>query len=311
MQGRDVVLRVTRDTSHVDAWAIALTLFLFSAAACFADATDDTPRVVTYAPAITQMLIDLDMGDAIVGVSEFDTAQSDARPNVGNYIDPNTERLLSLRPTHVLMMSTQGGLPPRLEELADRGVFTLKSYAYPKTAVEVGDVLIELGNDFGLADQATRTRDRMREQLDEVRRQTAGFDRPRVLIAFGTGPVWASGPGTVNDALLEAVNADNAAANAATSAVTYDREALLRDAPDVILLLLPGAPPLEANDPRLAEFAGLPIPAVENHRIHLIADPLVLLPATHLPRITEQMARAIHPGYDSQDDEPDQREPEN
>lgn len=310
MRGRETVLQIMRQAARAHVWAVSMTLSLFVAAVCLADAPKDAPRIVTFAPAITQMLIDLDMGDAIVGVSEFDEARDATRPNVGSYIDPNTERLLSLRPTHVLMMSTQTGTPPRLQELADRGLFTLTSYPYPQDADEVGDVLIAVGNEFDLRDRAIETRGRMLDHLARIERQTAGSDRPRVLIAFGTGPVWASGPGTVNDALLEAINADNAAGNAATTAVTYDREALLRDAPDVILLLLPGAEPLEPNDPRLADFAGLPIPAVENNRIHLIADPLVLLPATHLPRIAEQMAQAVHPGYDSQDDEPDQRDPE-
>lgn len=286
-----------------------LCAILAQSAAALAGEQPTELRIVTFAPALTQMLIDLEMGDTIVGVSEFDEARHAGRPNVGSYIDPNTERLLSLRPTHVLLMATQTGVPPRLKELADRGRFTLKAYPYPNDAIAVGDVLVGLGAELGQLDQAAGLRDRMTDRLNQIKEETVKFDRPRVLLVFGTGPVWASGPGTVNDALLEAINADNAAGDAATTAVTYDREALLRDAPDVILLLLPGGHPLSENDPRLADFAGLPIPAVTNHRIHLIADPLVLLPATHLPRIADQMASAIHPDYDSHDNATDDDQP--
>jgi hypothetical protein len=70
---------------------------------------------------------------------------------------------------------------------------------------------------------------------------------------------------------------------------------LIALSPQVIILLMPEAPPPEDDDPRLAIFAGLPIPAVTDGRITLINDPACLLPSTSIVRLAAQMARAIHP----------------
>ncbi len=163
--------------------------------------------------------------------------------------------------------------------------------------------------------------------------------RPRVLVVFGVEPrIQASGPGTVlDDALRQFAGAYNAAipeikplspqelekitdpkkreemlraafedpAKLVGPAPTFDREKLLESNPDVILLLLPGAPPLKSidEDPRLVDLRGLDIKAVKNGRIVLINEATALLPATSLPRVVALMAKAIHPTIASRIDE--------
>jgi len=67
--------------------------------------------------------------------------------------------------------------------------------------------------------------------------------------------------------------------------------------PDVILLLMPGAPKLGSidEDERLAVFRGLDINAVRQNRIVLLNDSMILLPATNLADVAVQMAEAVHP----------------
>ncbi|MEX2215155.1 MAG: hypothetical protein WD768_13560 [Phycisphaeraceae bacterium] len=82
------------------------------------------------------------------------------------------------------------------------------------------------------------------------------------------------------------------------TAPLLDREHLLDAKPDVIVLILPGAPPLDVPDldPRLADFKGLDIPAVKNGRIVLINSLESQLPSTSLPLLAVELAKAIHPG---------------
>lgn len=152
-----------------------------------------------------------------------------------------------------------------------------------------------------------------------------GTDRPRVLLVMEAEPViTAIGPGTVlHDVLTEYAAAENAAVlpvqrpdpkdpkqfEAALKelakppeerfgpAPVMDREKIIAAKPDVIILLLPGQPPLKeiGIDPRLADFRGLDIPAVKNNRIVLIDDKQGLLPGTSLPAVTAKIAKAIHP----------------
>jgi ABC-type hemin transport system substrate-binding protein len=274
-------------------------------------------RIVTLAPALTKMVIDLGLTDAIVGVGEHDACAPQGAAVVGNFMNVNTERLYELRPTHVLMMTGQHGVPESLAAMAQSAGFDLVAYAYPNGIEDVGAVLFDeaelLREDSGVRDpdrrsvgaaldmkmQAQRLKLHMFMQLAAIGRVTGSVAKPSVLLVIGVEPnVRASAPaqtGTVLDDLLGFAGGLNAAAQSQVSAPVYDREKLMGLAPEVILLLLPNDPPLTENDSRLAAFAGLDIPAVRDGRIALINDPMVLLPATNLPQAAATLAKAIHP----------------
>lgn len=187
-----------------------------------------------------------------------------------------------------------------------------------------------LGNDSGFM-----TANDMLEQLGRIgtlsdRVATPGR-KPRVLLVFALEPrIQASGPETVlHDVLTQYAGGYNAAipdlkplspaqiaaitdpekrreaimaasedpAKKVGPAPTFDRERLLEAKPDVILLLLPGAPPLKpiSEDPRLANLRGLDIPAVTQSRVVLIDDATVQLPGVTLPVIAAKMTKAIYP----------------
>ena len=294
--------------------ARCLCLLLIVAAGCSDEAppapaevseTASELRIVTVAPALSQMIVDLGLGGAIVGVAEYETAAPAGLPIVGNYNDVNTEMLLATDPTHVLMMVGPGGPPGRINDLAERGLFELHTYPFPLSIQDIGRVLHDeldglnagpsLGEALGEPERAAALKLRMLRRLAGISALTGSLEKPTVLLVIGTGPVMVSGPGTVHDELLGFAGALNAAADAAVTAPEYGRESLLALSPQVILFLQPKAPGLKENDPRLSAFEGLPIPAIEDGRVHVINDPLVLLPSTSITRICAEMAKAIHP----------------
>ena len=272
----------------------------------------DTPRLVTLAPALSQMLMDLGLADAIVGVAEYDAAAPAGLPIVGTYTAVNTESLLSARPTHVLMMAGPGGPPASVRQLAADGLFELHSFPFPLSIQDIGRVLYDevraddagssLGEALGAPQVAMQLKMRLMRQLAAIHALTAKQEQPTVLMVIGTGPIMASGPGTVHDELLGFAGGLNAAADATVTAPEYDRELLLALSPQVVLFLQPDAPELTDGDPRLASFAGLPIPAIESGRVHVLNDPLVLLPSTSVGQVCAEMAKAIHPGLSDEID---------
>ena len=273
--------------------------------ACAEDApptpqTGEHPRIITLAPALTQVLIDLGLADHLVGVSEYDLVAPEGLPVVGHYRDVDAERLLALRPTHVLMMVGVEGSPVRLTELSQQMGFKLAVFDYPDKVENVWTILADeqtgVGTALGVAERASRLREESLARLDTLGRLTGDLDRPRTLVVFSTQPnVMASGPRTVNDELIRIAGGQNAAGDAAVQAPEFGREGLLALNPDVIILLMPAAPELVEDDPRLAIFRGLPLPAVTEGRIYLINDPAALLPSTSIVRIATQMAVTIHP----------------
>ncbi len=257
----------------------------------------DSLRIVSFVPATTRVLIDLGLDDALVGVAEHDVAaacigSAEPLPVVGNYLDIDYERLLTLSPTHVVFPDTTHGVPERLRSLEAASEFELHVEPYPVTLSDVYGLVASAGSAFDRIDRANSLNLRMRQVL---RRSTdqPGTDAPRsVLLVFAVDPVVASGPGSVNDELIHLAGGRNAVGDAAVSAVTLDREALIAAAPDVVVLLLPGARDAEAEK-KVAWFDAMPLPAVASGRVVAITDPEVLLPSTNLPGVLETLAAVV------------------
>ena len=66
-------------------------------------------RIVSLVPALTEMLFAIGAGPQVVGVGNFDNFPPEVKalPRVGALLDPDTERILVLRPTLVLTYGSQ------------------------------------------------------------------------------------------------------------------------------------------------------------------------------------------------------------
>lgn len=165
-----------------------------------------------------------------------------------------------------------------------------------------------IGALLDLIPQAMNLKYTMIMRLGEISKLTTdkndGQSSPSVLMVIGTGPVMAAGPGTVLDQLLALAGGKNAAAQTQTTAPTFDREKLVALKPDVVLYFDPKGQPLAALDdePRLADFRDLKIPAVTNNRLKLIDHPLSMLPSSSLEETAGMMAKAIYPEMSEQID---------
>ena len=258
-------------------------------------------RIVCLVPSVTCMIVDLDMGVRIVGTGSWDAAA----PAGAIAVQTQTidyEALLALRPTDVVVSSGVAGPDVKLSEYADQGLFDLHDYPYPRDVYSALAMLTEPQGDtmsvaelLGISSEAIVVRKRIEDGLSRLRE--ALKDRPsrRVLLAFGLDPVTASGPGSVNDELLGYVGAVNALSDGGQM-VRLDHEGLIAASPDVILVLAPGQEPLSStDDDRLARLRGLPVPALDQGRVAMLTDELILLPSTNLLQTAEAFALAIHP----------------
>ena len=269
-------------------------------------------RIVSLAPALTQMMVDMGLGDRIVGVGQWDMAAPAGLPVVGSAWDLDTEALIALQPSLVVAMAVRGADLDTLRRLSQRHGCTLATFVAPLSVSDVIDMLVGtrlvasargtpeepgLGETVGEVRAATLLAARIERQLDAIATLTASLDHPRVLMIIGVNPIVASGSGTAHDELLTVAGGVNAVAHMRSGAPVLDRESLLAAQPEVILLLLPGQPPLQSinADPRLAVLRDLPIPAVRRGQIILLKDPLIQLPSSSMPRVAAAMAQAIHP----------------
>lgn len=283
---------------------IGLVLLVVGAVVCGGGPAATQPRateakrIVSLVPALTEMLFALGAGPQVVAVSSYDEFPPDVKslPRVGALLDPDMERILSLRPDLVVVYGSQTDLQA---QLARAGI---RAYNYRHAGLAgVLDTLKNLGAAIGRPEEGERLAREIRTKLDRIQAQVRGRPRPRTLLVFERDPaslrgVYVSGgTGFLHD-MLEIAGGVNVFADVAREAVQPSIETMLARAPDVILevratgLLAPSA----IADARRAWSALGSVPAIRQGRIHILSGDHLVVPGPRVVQGTEAFARALH-----------------
>ena len=222
-------------------------------------------RIVSLVPAVTEMLFAIGAGPQVVGVSSYDhfPPEVETLPKVGALLDPDTERILSLRPDLVVVYGSQTDLEARFDKA---GIQTF-NYRHGVTDAILGtfDTITALGAATGHEAQARELVVRM---TTGARRRcgsaSPGFARPRTLLVIGRQPgtlqgIYAAGGSGFLNEMLEIAGGQNVFEDVKRESVQPSSETLLRRAPDVMLELKRhrAGGQLSRRRPRRVEHAGV------------------------------------------------------
>lgn len=251
-------------------------------------------RIVTTAPANTEIVFALGAGDRVVGVTSLDKYPPEVAgiAKIGDF-QPNSEAVVALDPDLVLGYS---GNEEALAPIKKSGTPVL--IFNPSTVEQIYANIDTIGTVIGATGKAAELVASIKAQIKAVSEAAAAAgDSPRVFYAVDN-TLWTVGPGSFVDELLTLAHATNVAAApgadlaAAQPYYQFAPEQLVAADPDVILL--PGSIPNIAEeftgDPR---FAGLK--AVKAGHVLVIDDVLVTLPGPRIAEGLKILAAAIHP----------------
>jgi iron complex transport system substrate-binding protein len=257
-------------------------------------------RIVSLVPAVTEMLFAIGAGHRVVGVSSYDTFPAAVKqlPNVGALIDPNVERILSLKPDLVIVYGSQDDLKRQLAR-AGIGVF---DYRHAGLA-DVSSTVRAVGARTGDAAAANALATSIDRGIEGVRDRVKDRPRPRTLLVFGRerlamrGIYASGGIGFLHDMLMVAGGA-NVLEDARVQSVQVSTEQILARRPEVILEVRAANSAFPTGDSQREldawKILGA-VPAVRGGRVHFLFDDRIVIPG---PRIVEGitlMARTIHP----------------
>lgn len=256
-------------------------------------------RIVSLVPSLTEMLYAVGAGPQVVGVSSYDEfpSQVKALPRVGALLDPDVERILSLRPDSVLTYGSQTTLEAQLTRSG------IKVFSYRHAGVAgIMQGLREVGAATGHAADGERKARELQGQLDAVRARVRSYPRPRALLVFGRQPQTlqqmyvSGGAGFLHD-LLDIAGGANVFGDVPRESVQPSQETVLTRAPDVIVEVRannPFTPPQLAAERRAwAPLAS--IPAVRTGRIHFLAADYMMTPGPRVAIAADALARVLHP----------------
>jgi iron complex transport system substrate-binding protein len=256
-------------------------------------------RIISLVPNVTEILFAIGAGPQVVAVSNYDVEPPEVRslPTVGALIDPDTERILSLRPDLVITYGSQTDLKGQL----DRAKVPYFDYRHGGLD-HIMVTMRALGARTGHVDRAEQAARSLQASIDAVKARVAGKPRPRTLLVFGREPgslrnIYASaGRGFLHDMLVVA-GGEDVLADIERESAQVSTEMILARKPDVILELNAATRLNEADlkavlDPWMTLSS---VPAVRNKKVIILTGPGMTVPGPRVLDGIEKMAKALHP----------------
>jgi len=267
-------------------------MFPAHAAAGPADAAGLSPRrIISLGPTITEKLYLLGAQDRLVGVTTYCERPPEARAKekVGNVTQVNMEKIVELKPDLVVATSlTERRAVLGLKRLGIRVIV----FNEPRSYEEMNRQFLELGRIVGREREAEGIVRAAERRVDVIKKRVRGLPRPKVFIQLGAKPSFAATKDSFVNDFIELAGGTNIAREAKTG--FYNREEVVRQDPDIIIIVLMGA--ATGNEKKgWQKFHALR--AVRNDKI-FIMDPYRMCsptPRTFVDAL-EEMVKALHPG---------------
>ncbi len=135
------------------------------AAGAGAQSAEGPRRIISLVPATTEMLFAMGAGDRVAGVSNYDRFPPEVArlPRVGGLLDPDVERVLSLKPDLVIVYDTQTDLKRQLE----RARIPIFGYRH-RDLRDITETMRALGARIGARAAADAAASRIEQQLAAI-----------------------------------------------------------------------------------------------------------------------------------------------
>ena len=279
--------------------ALAFIVFALDAARAQDKGPVSAPRrIVSLVPAITEMLFAVGAGSQVVAVSSYDEFPPEVKalPKVGALIDPDTERILALRPDLVIVYGSQTDLEKQLGRSGHRTF----SYRHGGIATTLNTIR-EIGVATGHRAEADQLVSSLQARLDVVRDRVKGRPQPSTMLIFERQPgtlreVYASGGVGFLNEMLTIAGGRNVFADVSRESVQPSIETMLARAPQVILEVRVAGLIEKTPSPEPDAWSAMSsVPAVRGRRVHQLTGDYLVVPGPRLAAATEAFARALHP----------------
>jgi iron complex transport system substrate-binding protein len=253
-------------------------------------------KIVSIAPADTEILFALGLADKIAGVTTYCNYPPEAmqKPKIGSFSAPNIEEIVAKNPDLILAANIHTAkIVPQLEA---RGLTVLT--LNPKTTDQILEAITLTGKATGKETEAKALTDSMQQRIRAVTDKTILLSYvPQVCFVVWHDPLMIAGAGTYHDELIEKAAGFNIGHSFTGYSKDYSLENFIMANPAVIIVGIGmgdgGDKPLKfiQTEPRLKDIA-----AVKNSQVYAIDQDIVGRAGPRIVNALEQFANFIHPG---------------
>ncbi|WP_157677604.1 ABC transporter substrate-binding protein [Methanoregula boonei] len=252
-------------------------------------------RIVSLAPANTEILFALGLGDRIVGVTDYCNYPPAAKtkPSIGGYSTVSVEKIIALKPDLIVASYGNGADAVHRLDTLNQTVITLN----PANITGVLNDITLVGYATGTEDNATSLVTSLQARIDAVEQNASAMaTHPKVAHIVWNDPLYVSGNGTFQDELITMAGGTNAFADKPYWATVSAEEFVAAD-PDILIVNsgtgMGGSEDAIAlaleNDTRFVNVA-----AIKNHHVYVIDSDMVDRGGPRIVDALEIVASDIH-----------------
>lgn len=252
---------------------------------CSGSAFAEVPlRVVSLAPSMTDVMLELNAQDLLVGVLDGKERPEAVRhlPTVGRYGQLDLERLLSLQPD--LLLLWPGAVPAaQRKQLDSLGIATFSSD--PHTLDQLIERIEALATRIGRAEAGRRHAAALRQRLQALRTQYARPTPLQVFYQVWDSPLYTLGGQQIVSDALSVCGSRNVFADLPQPAPLVNVESVVQRNPQVILV----------GEPRqLAAWQAWPqLDAVAAGRVKVVPDKGLERPSGQMIEATARLCAVL------------------
>lgn len=259
-------------------------LFCLLALLAFGAKAEGVLRVVSLAPSMTEIMLELHADDLLVGV--LDGGQRPASlqglPSVGRYSQLDMERLLSLAPD-LLLLWPDSVAPAQRDQLRRLGIPTF--VGEPKDIDQLIGQIEAIGQRVGRAERGRQYAAALRERLQGLRQQYRRQQPLRVFYQVWDRPLYTLGGQQIVSDALGVCGARNVFADLTQPAPQVSVESVLLRDPQVILA---------GDQAQLASWkAWRTLDAVANDRLLVVPDKGLERPSGQMIEATARLCALL------------------
>ena len=252
-------------------------------------------RIISVVPNATEMLSALGVGQRVIAVGDYDhyPPEVETKPRIGGLLNPNIEKIIELRPDLVVMYGSQDVLRERLSKVG------IRLYPFSHGSIDQTlDYLLELGKTVGEESRGREIVDRIHSVFDGLR-QSAPGRRPTVLLVHNRGvgllgSFYSVGAKAFQHELIEIAGGHNVLGDMGQEIVQPTLEEIIRRGPDIVIETIPHPGSAAEIEQRTRDWNTLKkLPAVEQHRVYVVAEDYMLVPGARLDLAAKKFAELI------------------
>jgi iron complex transport system substrate-binding protein len=265
--------------------------------------TTQTSRVTvaSLVPAATDLIIGMGAVDHLVAVSNWDAPRKEIEhlPRAGDYRNVDWEKLAQARPQLIVVQFREDKMPAGLSERAgELGAKLLN--VHNNRLDDLYPTIRLLGEALGEKDKAKVEEERLKKQLDEVRKRSAGKPPVKAFIGRDATQLASVGGGNYLDELLTLAGGKNVIEGGENSYPTIDRERLTALDPEVVILLLPGASEQVIEAAKHFWSSMTELTSVKHGKVYVWTEDWLLLPGSRVGDLARKMQDVLHPSAAAQ-----------